>query len=84
MGYKHPSKESIHQGKIHSHVIDAGEQCPPGDKYCLPDPVGPKQVRAKHITHEDLTAERPAHLAAPVAEDGMHDESGDYDPNAKT
>ena len=84
MAYKHPSKDSIHHGKIHSKVIDAGEMYPPGDKCHLPDPVGPKQMRAKHITEHDLTAERPAHLAAPVMEDGMHDESGGYDPNAKT
>ena len=84
MAYKHPSKESIHQGRIHSKVIDAGEMYPPGDKCHLPDPVGPKQTRAKHITKDDFTAERPAHLAAPVMEDGMHDEYGEYDPNAKT
>lgn len=82
-GYKHPSKDASYHGKIHSRVIDAGETCAPGmDRHYQSEPVGPRQVGAKHITKEDLYAERPEHLAAPVGGDGGEIEH--YDANAAT
>lgn len=75
MAYKHPSKEAMHQGRIHSKVIDAGEQEAPGMKCHNPEPVGPRQEKSKKITHMDLNPERPSSLAAPLG----HGTDGDYD-----